>query len=37
VIEGKGTDVAEKISEIARKENMDAHVVGGRGKYLTVF
>jgi nucleotide-binding universal stress UspA family protein len=35
VIEGKGTDVAEKILEIARKENMDAIVVGGRGKYLS--
>jgi nucleotide-binding universal stress UspA family protein len=35
VIEGKGTDVAEKILEIAREENMDAIVVGGRGKYLS--
>jgi nucleotide-binding universal stress UspA family protein len=35
VIEGKGTDVAEKILEIAKKENMDAIVVGGRGKYLS--
>ncbi|MGA6992153.1 MAG: universal stress protein [Nitrososphaeraceae archaeon] len=35
VIESKGTDVAEKILEIARKENMDAIVVGGRGKYLS--
>jgi len=34
-IEGKGTDVAEKILEIARKENMDAIVVGSRGKYLS--
>ena len=35
VIERKGSDVAEKILEIARKENMDAIVVGGRGKYLS--
>ena len=35
VIEGKGTDVAEKILEIAREENVDAIVVGGRGKYLS--
>ena len=35
VIEGKGTDVAEKLLEIAREENMDAIVVGGRGKYLS--
>jgi nucleotide-binding universal stress UspA family protein len=35
VVEGKGTDVAEKILEIARKENMDVIVVGGRGKYLS--
>jgi nucleotide-binding universal stress UspA family protein len=35
VIEGKGTDVAEKILEIARDENSDAIVVGGRGKYLS--
>lgn len=35
VIEGKGTDVAEKILEIARDENTDAIVVGGRGKYLS--
>lgn len=35
VIESKGSDVAEKILEIARKENMDAIVVGGRGKYLS--
>ena len=35
VIESKGTDVAEKILEIARDENTDAIVVGGRGKYLS--
>jgi nucleotide-binding universal stress UspA family protein len=35
VIARKGTDVAEKILEIARDENMDAIVVGGRGKYLS--
>lgn len=35
VIEGRGTDVAEKILEIAREENVDAIVVGGRGKYLS--
>jgi nucleotide-binding universal stress UspA family protein len=35
VIEGRGTDVAEKILEIARQENVDAIVVGGRGKYLS--
>lgn len=35
VIEAKGTDVAEKILEIAREENIDAIVVGGRGKYLS--
>ena len=35
VIEGGGTDVAEKILEIAREENVDAIVVGGRGKYLS--
>jgi len=35
VIEGRGTDVAEKILEIAREENVDTIVVGGRGKYLT--
>ena len=35
VIARKGTDVAEKIIEIAREENMDAIVVGGRGKYLS--
>jgi nucleotide-binding universal stress UspA family protein len=35
VIEGRGTDVAEKILEIAREENVDTIVVGGRGKYLS--
>ena len=35
VKEGRGTDVAEKILEIAREENVDAVVVGGRGKYLS--
>jgi nucleotide-binding universal stress UspA family protein len=35
VIEGRGTDVAEKILEIASEENVDAIVVGGRGKYLS--
>jgi nucleotide-binding universal stress UspA family protein len=35
VIEGRGTDVAEKILEIAREENVDTVVVGGRGKYLS--
>lgn len=35
VIEGRGTDVAEKVLEIAREENMDVIVVGGRGKYLS--
>lgn len=35
VIEGTGTSVAEKILDIAKKENMDAIVVGGRGKYLS--
>jgi nucleotide-binding universal stress UspA family protein len=35
VIEGRGTDVAQKILEIAREENVDAIVVGGRGKYLS--
>jgi nucleotide-binding universal stress UspA family protein len=35
VIEGKGTDIAEKILGIAREENIDAIVVGGRGKYLS--
>ena len=35
VIAHKGMDVAEKILEIARDENMDAIVVGGRGKYLS--
>ena len=35
VIEDKGRDVAEKILEIAKKENMDVIVVGGRGKYLS--
>jgi nucleotide-binding universal stress UspA family protein len=35
VIEDKGTDVAEKILEIAREENVDAIVVGSRGKYLS--
>lgn len=35
VIEDKGRDVAEKISEIAKRENMDVIVVGGRGKYLS--
>lgn len=35
VIEGTGTSVAEKILHIAKKENMDAIVVGGRGKYLS--
>ena len=35
VIEGRGSDVAEKILEIARKENVDAIVGAGRGKYLS--
>jgi nucleotide-binding universal stress UspA family protein len=35
VIEGRGTDVAEKILEIAREENVDTIVVGGRGRYLS--
>lgn len=35
VIEDKGTDVAEKILEIAKKEGTDTIVVGGRGKYLS--
>jgi nucleotide-binding universal stress UspA family protein len=35
VIEGRGTDVAEKILEIAREENVETIVVGGRGKYLS--
>jgi|SRR5918996_296413 nucleotide-binding universal stress UspA family protein len=35
VIARKGMDVAEKILEIARDENMEAIVVGGRGKYLS--
>ena len=35
VIDGRGTDVAEKILEIAREEKVDAIVVGGRGKYLS--
>ena len=35
VAEGRGTDAAEKILEIASEENMDAIVVGGRGKYLS--
>jgi len=35
VIEGKGTDVAEKILEIAEKENADLIVVGSRGKYVS--
>ena len=35
VVEGKGSDVAEKILEISREENVDAIVVGGRGKYLS--
>jgi nucleotide-binding universal stress UspA family protein len=35
VTEGTGTDVAAKILEISREENVDAIVVGGRGKYLS--
>ena len=35
VIEGKGTDVAEKVLEIAEKENADLIVVGSRGKYVS--
>jgi nucleotide-binding universal stress UspA family protein len=35
VIEGRGTDVAEKILEIANEKNMDVLVVGGRGRYLS--
>lgn len=35
VIEDIGRDVAEKILEIAKKENIDVIVVGGRGKYLS--
>jgi nucleotide-binding universal stress UspA family protein len=35
VIEDIGRDVAEKIFEIAKKENIDVIVVGGRGKYLS--
>ena len=35
VIEGKGTDVAEKILEIAKKENVDVIVVGSTGKYVS--
>ena len=35
VIEGKGTDVAEKILEIAKKENVDVIVVGRTGKYVS--
>ena len=35
VIEDKGRDVAEKILEISKRENMDVIVVGGRGKYLS--
>ena len=35
VIENIGRDVAEKILEIAKKENIDVIVVGGRGKYLS--
>jgi nucleotide-binding universal stress UspA family protein len=35
VMEGRGTDVAEKVLEIARGENIDVMVVGGRGKYLS--
>ena len=34
-IEGKGTDVAEKILEIAKKENVDVIVVGSTGKYVS--
>ena len=35
VIEDIGRDVAKKILEIAKKENIDVIVVGGRGKYLS--
>jgi nucleotide-binding universal stress UspA family protein len=35
VIEARGTDVAEKILEIAEKEKIDAIVVGSRGRYLS--
>jgi nucleotide-binding universal stress UspA family protein len=35
VIEDRGTDVAEKILEIAEKEKIDAIVVGSRGRYLS--
>jgi nucleotide-binding universal stress UspA family protein len=35
VVEDRGTDVAEKILEIAEKEKIDAIVVRSRGTYLS--